>query len=85
VSAEELVVLCKEAIEAGRRLGAAAKLWQGRYRRLLRRAKRARARLQTAIEELEEAERFGDVNRVRVRNALEILYDVVKDLEVSGE
>ena len=85
MSAEELVVLCKEAIEAGRRLGAAAKLWQRRYRRLLRRARRVLERVQIAISELEEAERFGDDDRVHVRNALSILYDVVNDLEVGEE
>jgi hypothetical protein len=50
-----------------------------------RRRRRALERVQAAISELEEAERFGD-DGWHVRNALELLYDAVHDLEVvDGE
>jgi hypothetical protein len=72
VSAEELVSLCREAIEVGRQLGAAAKLWQGRYRRLLRRAQRALDKVRDIAAELESA----DSDDPHVRAALEIVYEV---------
>jgi hypothetical protein len=53
-----------------------------RHRGLRRRAERALVRLRDAVGELEEAERFGDGNREHIRNALELLYDAVHDLEV---
>jgi len=81
VSAEELVSLCREAIEVGRQLGAAAKLWQGRYRRLLRRAQRALDKVRDAIAELESA----DSNDPHVQAALELLYEVVEEFEVGGK
>ncbi|MCC6051500.1 MAG: hypothetical protein LM580_12380 [Thermofilum sp.] len=72
MSAEELVSLCREAIEVGRQLGAAAKLWQGRYRRLLRRAQRALDKVRDIAAELESA----DSDDPHVRAALEIVYEV---------
>ena len=78
MSAEELVSLCREAIEVGRQLGAAAKLWQGRYRRLLRRAQRALDKVRDIAAELESA----DSNDPHVRAALEIVYEVERLLGV---
>jgi len=79
---EEYADVARQAVDVAREALAVAARWRRKYRALKR---RALSRLRDAVAELEEAERFGDDNRVHVRNALEILYDVVKDLEVVGE
>jgi selenocysteine lyase/cysteine desulfurase len=81
---EEAAALAKEAVDAAQRALEVAARWRRKYSRLRRRAERALERLRDAVAELEEAERFGD-DRVHVRNALEILYDVASDLEVGEE
>jgi hypothetical protein len=55
-----------------------------KYRSLRRRSRRALGKVVDAIGELEEVERFGD-DGWRVRNALELLYDAVHELEVEEE
>jgi hypothetical protein len=55
-----------------------------KYRSLRRRSRRALGKVVDAIGELEEFERFGD-DGWRVRNALELLYDAVHELEVEEE
>jgi predicted nucleic acid-binding Zn-ribbon protein len=83
VSSEELL---KAALERLERLEERAEALRRRHRSLKRRTQRALERLRDAIAELEEEERFGDGGSEHVRNALEILYDVVHDLEVvEGE
>jgi predicted nucleic acid-binding Zn-ribbon protein len=72
----------KVALERLQSLEERAESLRRRHRSLKKRSRRALERLRDAIAELEEGERFGDGNRVHVRNALEILYDVVHDLEV---
>jgi hypothetical protein len=79
---EEYRSVAKQAVDTARRALEVAARWRRRYRTLKR---RTLAKLRDCVAELQEAERFGDDNRVHVRNALEILYDVVKDLEVSEE
>jgi chaperonin cofactor prefoldin len=78
--------LLKATLEKLEQLEERAESLRRRYKSLKRRTRRNLERLQAAISELEEAERFGDGNREHIRNALEILYDAVHDLEVvDGE
>jgi hypothetical protein len=76
--AAEAAALAKDAVDAAQRALECAARWRRKYRALKR---RALARLRDVVAHLEAA----DGNDPRVRNALEILYDVVNDLEVSEE
>jgi hypothetical protein len=82
---DETASLAKEAVGAAQRALEVARGWRRKYLRAKRRALRVLERLQAAISELEEVERFDDGNREHVRNALELLYDAVHDLEVIEE
>ena len=82
---EEYASVAKQAVDVARQAVDAARLWRRKYLTLKRRSRRVLERLQTAVAQLEEAARFGDNNRVHMRNALSILYDVIRDLEVSQE
>ena len=74
----------KELYEKLELLERRVEILRRRYRSLKRCSRQALSKLKDAIAELEEAERFGD-DGWHVRNALEILYDVVHDLERGGE
>ena len=76
--------LLKATLEKLEQLEERAESLRRRYKSLKRRSQRSLERVRAAIAELEEAERFGD-DGWHVRNALEILYDVVHDLERGGE
>jgi hypothetical protein len=78
VSAEELAGIAWQAVNVARQLAEVAKLWQRRYRRLLRRAQRALERLKDAIGEFEAA----DSSDPHVRAGLELLYEVERLLGV---